>query len=80
MRVLEYNILYKNGMEDDIQLEVTEENKEGHIKVRKTVEKCMREGADGVITLGDGKDGGSLIIRVSDISRIKLELKTINVD
>ena len=69
-----YEILYKNGKEDKITQEITEETNPHLHEINNTFEEAMREDLPAVVTFGDGASGGHYI-RVSDISRVKLSVQ-----
>jgi soluble P-type ATPase len=63
-----YKILYKNGIEDEVVQEATEEE----IKhLNETIYEALQNDVEGVITLGDGKNQG-YFIRLSDVSRVMI--------
>ncbi|MFT4415296.1 hypothetical protein ACLM5H_15655 [Fredinandcohnia humi] len=69
--IMKYEFLYKNGHEDVINLEVTEDNVEKIESINKIIQLSMEGDVEGYITLGNGETEGHTI-RVSDISRVKV--------
>lgn len=66
-----FSILYKNGAEDIID----QEGKEAEIdNVLGVVKECLEGDVNGIITFGDGVTKGKFI-RVSDITRVGIEVK-----
>ncbi|MCM3110664.1 hypothetical protein [Lederbergia lenta] len=69
-----YEILYKNGKEDTIEVDLNEETTLLLREVNETLEEAMKEDLPAVITFGDGASGGHYI-RVSDICRAKISVQ-----
>jgi hydrogenase maturation factor HypE len=66
-----YEILYKNSHIDVIEQEINEENIDSVEAVNKIIQNSMKGECEAYITLGNGETVGN-IIRVSDISRVKI--------
>ena len=64
-----YEILYKNGHEDEITVDLTEENKDEISQVNEIIQNTFKSDRSGYITLGDGVIKGCTI-RLSDVSRV----------
>lgn len=69
---LQYSILYNNGHEDTILQEVTEDNKATLQEINGIIIDSMREGFDATITLENKEDSGRYLIRLTDVSRVKI--------
>ena len=70
---LEYRILYRNGHNDCIYVEATEDN----IKSLEDFSEAIRDGfkkdVSGILTLGDESMYGSFI-RLSDVVRVSIRV------
>ena len=67
---VKFFILYKNGTEDIVKQQATEEEYNGVVK---TFNDSFTEDCPAILTFGNGKDEG-YFIRLSDVSRIKVEI------
>ena len=67
---VEFSILYKNGHEDVIKQQATDEQYEG---VTNTITEGFTEDQLAMITFGNGEDNG-YFIRLSDVSRVKVRI------
>jgi len=69
-----YNILYKNGHEDVIEQEITEDNASSLKYVNDVILESMNEDASGVITIGGSKSNVSFI-RLSEVIRVSVKIE-----
>jgi hypothetical protein len=67
---VKYKILYKNGFEDGI---IQEESEEVLKVINDMIYQAFSEEVGGIFTLGDSKSTGYLI-RLSDVSRVIIEI------
>ena len=68
-----YKVLYRNGIEDDICVDVDEVNPDDLRNITDVVELGFREDISGLITLGNGRDSGSYI-RIKDVIRVSVDV------
>lgn len=68
---VQFNILYKNGIEDKIQQNNLEEQK--YHEIYDFIDQILRSEQSGNLILGDKTDK-SQIVRMSDVSRIDFEI------
>ena len=66
----EFTVLYKNGREDVIKQQATEEQYEDVIE---TFGESFKEDCPAIITFGNGEDEG-YFIRLSDVVRVKVRI------
>lgn len=69
---MKYKFLYKNGHEDEVIQEATEQEFE---KMNNLITTSFFHGREGYLSVGDGDKKGSFI-RLSDISRVEVESLT----
>jgi NurA-like 5'-3' nuclease len=67
---VKYKILYKNGFEDGI---IQEESEEVLKVINDNIYQGLSEDVEGVLTFGDSKNTG-YFIRLSDVSRVIIEI------
>ena len=67
---VEFSVFYKNGHEDVIKQQATEEQYE---EVINTFTESFKEDCPAIITFGNGEDEG-YFIRLSDVSRVKIRI------
>lgn len=71
-KAIRYHILYNNGSEDTITVEITEETKLKLEEVTTTFLDAFKDGLDGVVTLVDYYSKSSSVINVSQVSRVEM--------
>ena len=71
-KAIRYHILYNNGSEDTITVELTEDNNLKLEEITSTFLDVFKEGLDGVVTLVDYYSKSSSVINVSQVSRVEM--------
>ncbi|CEG28097.1 hypothetical protein [Bacillus sp. B-jedd] len=69
MKVI-YEVLYKNGHLDLIEVPVEEKEMKAVMAINQRIEESMQKDEGGNLTVGDGEKVASFI-RLSDVSRVK---------
>ena len=68
-----YKILYRNGVEDVIKVDMDDVDSNALRKMTDVVEMGFREGVNGKITLGNRRDSGTYI-RLNDVIRVSIDV------
>lgn len=68
---LECRILYRNGHEDCVYVEVTEDNAKPLEEFSEVIREGFTEDVSGILTLGDKSSYGTYI-RLSDVVRVSI--------
>ena len=70
---LECLILYRNGHEDCLEVEVTEDNAKTLEEFSEAIQEGFTEDVSGILTLGDKSSQGTFI-RLSDVVRVSIRV------
>lgn len=70
---LEYRILYRNGHNDCIYVEATEDNVKSLEEFSEAIRDGFTEDVSGILTLGDKSSQGTFI-RLSDVVRVSIRV------
>lgn len=70
---LEYRILYRNGHEDCVYVEATEDNAKPLEEFSEAIQEGFKKDVSGILTLGDESTHGSCI-RLSDVVRVSIRV------
>ena len=68
-----YKILYRNGVEDVISVDMDDVDSNALRKMTDVVEPGFREGVNGKITIGNRRDSGTYI-RLDDVIRVSIDV------
>lgn len=68
-----YKILYRNGVEDVINVDMDDIDPGDLRKISDVIEQGFREGVSGIITFGNWRDSGTYI-RIADVIRVSVDV------
>ena len=70
---IRYKILYRNGIEDVVSIDMDDINMDDLRKITDVLERGFRENVSGIITLGNRRDSGTYI-RIDDVTRVSVTM------
>lgn len=70
---IKYKILYRNGVEDVVSIDMDDINMDDLRKITDVLERGFRENVSGIITLGNWRDSGTYI-RIDDVIRVSVTM------